>query len=303
MSYKELDGAVPGSKDILDFEYISDQPSIAVETWGGYGALAGSGEGAQNTSEKTSVEGVAALNGYGDYNTLSDDPCLRQRELVEAVETSASEHPDALSGTAETDQQAGGWEAATGAGSDSDMAEYLKSQQIFSYDSPSTPVEDAKMDGGDGNSYGVDQASNQAADESNTSPIGNTGSYTKANSGSTGEGGQAQAVENEVQSVPRDRAVNLGVESWGWALPNATVSEEVGSPADDGEFEVGGIDYEGMGVAEDRNANIVDGYVELRRGKGVKFPEAEEGTQELLTADVGEYDPSTPSYGLDEQFY
>lgn len=61
------------------------------------------------------------------------------------------------------------------------------------------------------------------------------------------------------------------------------------------------VDYEGMGLPADLDVDVMDGCVEVGGDKHVSFPGAEGGMQGLLAADVREYHPSTPSYGLDEQ--
>lgn len=196
MSYKELDGAVPGSKDILDFDYISDQPSIAGDTWENSGSLAASGEEGRDASGTATAES----NGYGSNGDFDDVSRARQQEVARAVGTSYYEHPDSSSPTEVPNRHTSIGEEAAETGGGSEMAEYLKSQQMFSYDSPLTSAggEASTAQIVDKGLYTVGHDSNRTADETNISVINNTGNSTKAKAGSTGEGNQAQLIaEND----------------------------------------------------------------------------------------------------------
>ncbi|CAN0224529.1 unnamed protein product [Ectocarpus fasciculatus] len=70
LSYKTLDGAVPGSKDLVDFDYISEQPDIAVETWEQQpGSLAVEG---QHVVPLPELPEAAAIDDAGDASNDGD---------------------------------------------------------------------------------------------------------------------------------------------------------------------------------------------------------------------------------------
>ncbi|CAM9140583.1 unnamed protein product, partial [Hapterophycus canaliculatus] len=305
LSYKALDGAVPGSKDVLDFDYISEQPSIAVETWGTSKVVVSLGEGGPIASTTAPADGAPARDGHGNgnYCDFSDGSQSQQTELAEAIGTGSFERLDTSSGPAVPNQQAGAREEVWEVGDGSEMAEYLKSQQTFSYDSPSTTAAGAGVATrvGDGNPNTAGQASNCTAEESNRNVVDNRSSDPNAKLGPTREGSQDQPKEDGVDGVPTGRASDFGAESWGRAIPHAAVFEDVGNPDKNVEFKVEVVEYAEKGVAASLDRHAMDGFDEVGGGKNFRFSGPEEGMQGLLTADMGEYDSSTPSYGLEER--
>ncbi|CAM9580526.1 unnamed protein product [Pylaiella littoralis] len=129
LSYKALDGAVPGSKDLIDFDYISDQPDIEVERWVSEGGQAGAatalqasavildgGSGyadAEQQQQQQLVWTASAVGFQGSYMSSSDAPVVEQQ------------HAGVLDEDERNTGNTGGLE----------IEEYLDSQQTFSYDS------------------------------------------------------------------------------------------------------------------------------------------------------------------------
>lgn len=116
LAYKELDGAVPGSRDIVTYNYISDQPDIPVETWG---------------VESFDPEGVPSEPALLETNASSDDV---QQLVCAAGSTQPSANAAAPEGSAEWSIE-GAYAREVGAETVGlEIQEYLQSQEAFSYE-------------------------------------------------------------------------------------------------------------------------------------------------------------------------
>lgn len=235
---------MPGSKDLVDFDYISDQPDIAVETWGDSNLVAGAGQGVV-TSEATAAETAVVLNGGHDPAHPS-----HQQQVTEAPEPAGFQDQHASSAQPATEQQAGVGAGATGYTADPEVEEYLESQETFSYDRPSTGNSTATAEDTLGQWSG-DWASRGGADAATTA-VGAPGLGPEHSGwGSTTDTAVASSKE-QVQLGNNHNPVDGGLDVW--------------------------VDYDADAAAADEN------FVP----KG------------MFAAEAVEYDPSTPSYGMEE---
>ncbi|CAN0355565.1 unnamed protein product, partial [Ectocarpus fasciculatus] len=131
------DGAVPGSKDLVDFDYISEQPDIAVGTWeqqSGSSAVEG-----QHVVPLPQLPEAAALDDAGGASNDGDSQHAVQQYVCGTSDIvgygRSDDEPPGAPGVPD------GAEGGTG---ESEMEEYLDSQQTFTYDSPSAGISNAE---------------------------------------------------------------------------------------------------------------------------------------------------------------
>lgn len=117
LAYKELDGAVAGSRELITYDYISDQPDIPVETWGSESLLE---EYCGVSQEPTAITlDPNHANYYTGHNmgvATQDMDAATQNGMIIEWPTEG----DVLQGEGE----------ATG----SEVQKYLETQEAFSYD-------------------------------------------------------------------------------------------------------------------------------------------------------------------------
>lgn len=231
---------MPGSKDLVDFDYISDQPDIVVETWEDPSLLAEACK--EVVTSEAQVAEIAALDGGGDHAHAR-----HQQQVIGAADAvDGFQDPHASSAHTLTEGIAG---VQVGEGEHTggpEFKEYLDSQESFSYDRPLTDASAATP-----TTEGVVDRDCDAR--------------TPAGAGA--------------DTITASGAPDLGPEHWGWgsptaASPNAEV--QLGNYPVDGCFGAE-VDYEAAGAAD--NSLVSQG---------------------MLTAEADDYNPSTPSYGLDE---
>lgn len=292
LSYKTLDGAVPGSKDLVDFDYISEQPDIAVETWDQQpGSLAVEG---QQVLPIPAAPEAAALDDTGGTGNDGGSLYAAQQYVTGTSDIMGygrlvDEPPGALS-------QAGVRGGAEGGTGDSEMEEYLDSQQTFTYDSPSAGISKVGQTvdvGGDGHSFSTPNGVLNTSEGSDNNTQGVSGGSSDVALEGKKEGAKAGPSGVDTGS--------FAPETWGWATPGSASSDDGGrvESAKSGEFHGGVMDYPAAGplpsgLREKATAN--NGKVGPGGGDAVAIG----GMEGLLKAEAGEYDPSTPSYGLDE---
>ena len=262
MSYKALDGAVPASKDLIDFDYISDQPDIPVETWGDSNLLAEGGQGVP-TSE-VSAATMAVLDGGLDPAHESH----QQQMIGVSDEAAGYQDPHAPSALTAMEQHAGGQagEGGPAAAGGPEFTEYLESQNIFSYDRAST--------------------ANSTAEAAATPPPAAATAAATATPATAeellGQGNDPLGSDGGANATATGGAPDLvGPEDWGWSSTTfIPPSEEVQTGNENTRTFGAEIDYdfEAQGAVAD-NSSVSQG---------------------MLVAEADGYVPSTPSYGLDE---
>lgn len=251
---------MPGSQDLIDFDYISDQPDIEVEAWG-------------NSELAVTTAGPEALSDeYSEGNHGDTD--VGQQQLVGPVGTAGLQDPSTPSGEILSEQPAvvpeGGQRRHTGG---SEIEEYLDSQQTFSYDGLSRDASAPAGAGGarEGAEFSTDDAGRteehvfqRLERNTNSSPGNDRGSRTSD-------------YHDESTGVAHG-------ENGAWAKAGATTNADGGAAILHAEVEGGGTPIADSFQEDCRVGNRVD----EREGKSV-----------ILIVEAGEYDCLTPSYGLD----
>lgn len=290
LSYKTLDGAVPGSKDLVDFEYISEQPDIAVETWQQQpSSLAIEGQPVvpiPEAPEASALDDAGAAGSDGGSQYAVQQYVAGTSDIV-GYGRSDDEPPGVL-------QPAGVRDEADGDTGESEMEEYLDSQQTFTFDNTSEGISNAEQTvdvGGNDNSFNTPNGALPEGSDNNTRGVA---------------GGSSDVAWEEKKEGAKASASGVGAaifspETWGWATPGSASSDAGGrvESANSGEFHDGVMDYPatgplpaGLGEKETTNNSSV--------GPGGGEAASIAGMEGLMKAEASEYDPSTPSYGLVE---
>lgn len=230
---------MPGSKDLIDFDYVSDQPDIDVEAWGK----------SELAVEEAAPE--ASPDEYVDGNNDGTD--TGQHQLVEAVGTPGLQDPY-TPGELSSDQHAAVLEGVqrrhTGG---SEVEEYLDSQQTFSYDglstaasAPSGPGEagEAAVLLSDDAGLTEAEASQRFEGSTNTSVNNKSNRTSDYHDDSTGVAhGENEAWAKAGATTSADGgAANLQAQIEGGRTPIADSSQDdcrIGNRAEEGEGERG----------------------------------------------------------------
>ncbi|CAM9889621.1 unnamed protein product [Ectocarpus sp. 13 AM-2016] len=290
LSYKTLDGAVPGSKDLVDFDYISEQSDIAVETWEQQpSSLAVEGQQVVPIPE---VLEAAALDDAGAAGSDGGSQYAVQQYVAGTSDIvrygrSDGEPPGVL-------QPAGVRDEADGGTGESEMEEYLNSQQTFTYDNPSEGISNAEQIehiGGNDNSFNTP---NGALREGG-------GNNTRAVPGGSNDVAWEEKKEGVEASASGIGTASFAPESWGWATPGSASSGDDGrvESANSGKFFDGVMDCPATGplpAGLGKKTTTNNGSVRLGGGEAASIA----GMEGVVKAEASEYNPSTPSYGFDE---
>ncbi|CAB1099266.1 unnamed protein product [Ectocarpus sp. CCAP 1310/34] len=289
LSYKTLDGAVPGSKELVDLDYISEQPDIAVETWEQQpSSLAIEGHPVVPIPEApkaSALDDAGAAGGDGGSQYAVQQHATGASDIV-----GFGRSDDEPSGVL---QPAGVRDEADGGTGESEMEEYLDSQQTFTYDNPSEGISNAEQIvdvGGNDNSFNTPNGALAEGSDNNTRGVVD-GSSDVAWEKKKGAEASASGVG----------AASIAPETWGWATPGSAWSDDGGrvESASSGEFHDGVTDCPATGPLpaglqeKDTTNNVSVGPEE---GEAASIA----GIEGLMKAEASEYDPSTPSYGLDK---
>lgn len=119
---------MPGSKDLIDFDYLSDQPDIEVETWGNSELALSEGWQAGAAAAAAPEASVVVLDGNHGHDDTG------QQQLAGTTGAVGFQDSCTSSDVLVPEQQAGVLGEAGRNTSGSEIREYLDSQQTFSFD-------------------------------------------------------------------------------------------------------------------------------------------------------------------------
>lgn len=287
-----LDGAVPGSKDLVDFDYISDQADVAVETTAWRNAAAASAEvSLAGAGDQGGAAAAAAfLEGGHDYYDYGHQTQPGEQDLMVWAATDDTGFQDPYAVPAVSEQPVGVQPAGghTGGG-EGEVTEYLASQETFSYDSPT--------------------------------PDASSPDTTTAAAVDTSPGGAATGAVNNVGHEFLFNGEEPGLDDFGGTDRSTTVAggggtavapEDAAVLGEEGDSKSPGVGNNAagalaLGLGLDLGRREENATMRTRARSTSDY--SAQGTREiareidelgLLTAGGGEYDASTPSYGLDE---